>query len=73
MPIVPRGEEDRTPGEQYNEYTSKVAIKLGEIFPNQISPRRVDHAIRAFYRLRDALAAVIAGKGHNLPDMAAGP
>lgn len=44
MPIVPEGEKRRPPEEQYNEYTSRAAIKLGELFG--VSPRRIDHAIR---------------------------
>lgn len=43
-PIVPRGEENRPPEEQFGEYTSRVAIFLGGLF--KVSPRRIDHAIR---------------------------
>ena len=43
-PIVPRGELRGPPEEQYNEYTTRVAIKLGEWF--KVSPRRIDHAIK---------------------------
>jgi hypothetical protein len=43
-PIVPRGELDRPLEEQYNEYSTKAAVVLGDLF-NQ-SPRRIDHAIR---------------------------
>ncbi len=43
-PIVPPSEERRPADEQYNEYTSRLAIKLGEIF--NVSPRRLDHAIK---------------------------
>lgn len=47
-PIVPRGEIDLPPGEQRNEYTSWLAKTLGQAFPNHVSPRRVDAAIRQF-------------------------
>jgi hypothetical protein len=43
-PIVPQGELRRPAEEQFNEYTSKVSIKLGDWF--NVSPRRIDHAIR---------------------------
>jgi hypothetical protein len=43
-PIVPTGEARRPAGEQFNEYTSRVAIFLGQMF--DVSPRRIDHAIR---------------------------
>jgi hypothetical protein len=43
-PIVPQGELRLPPEEQFNEYTSKVSIKLGDWF--NVSPRRIDHAIR---------------------------
>ena len=46
-PIVPRAEQDLAPGEQFGPYTSGVAKFLGKQFPESISPRRVDHLVRA--------------------------
>lgn len=40
-PIVPMGESRRPVEEQFNEYTDRVSIKLGEIF--HLSPRRIQH------------------------------
>lgn len=48
-PIVPKSEVDLVPGAQVGPYTSKVARWLGEAFPNQVSPRRVDAAVRGFF------------------------
>lgn len=46
-PIVPQGEQMRPPEEQYGEYTSKLAVFLGDVF--EVSPRRIDHAIRGVF------------------------
>lgn len=48
-PIVPRGQIDLPPGEQKGEYSSKLATWLGQAFPETISPRRVDAAIRSYF------------------------
>lgn len=45
-PIVPRGEVDMLPGDQRSEYSSWLSKRLGNAFPNRVSPRRVDAAIR---------------------------
>lgn len=42
-PIVPRSVEQKPAEEQFNEYTSKAAILLGDIFEK--SPMRIDHII----------------------------
>lgn len=47
-PIVPRGELDMPPGEQRSERSSWLATALGDAFPDSVSPRRVDAAIRQF-------------------------
>lgn len=47
QPIVPRGQEDVPAPEQFNEYTSRVAIWLGEKF--NASPRRIEHAIQGIF------------------------
>lgn len=44
-PIVPRGEIDNVrPADQYNEFSSTIAINLGQIL--NVSPRRIDFTIR---------------------------
>lgn len=45
MPIVPQGELSRPAYQQAGEYTSRVAKFLGKLF--NVSPRRIDHGIRA--------------------------
>jgi hypothetical protein len=47
-PIVPKSELDLSPGAQVGPYTTKVAQLLGKAFPNTISPRRLDAAVRGF-------------------------
>ncbi len=67
-PIVPRGEEELRPAEQYGKYTSEAAKTIGKVF--NISPRRLDHAFRGIFggaggdvlRGYDALADFIGGK-----------
>lgn len=44
-PIVTQSEAERPAQEQYNEYTSRVAIDLGRIF--NVSPKRVDHVMNS--------------------------
>ena len=46
-PIVPRGQENLPPEEQFNEYTSRAAIAMGRLF--KVSPRRIDHGIRGLF------------------------
>jgi len=48
-PIVPRGQIDLMPGMQRGSYTSEIAAELGNIFPEQVSPRRFDAAMRAVF------------------------
>ena len=48
-PIVPRGELDLLAGSQRGIYTSEIGNELGNIFPNQVSPRRFDAAVRAVF------------------------
>jgi hypothetical protein len=47
-PIVPRGEVDLPPAMQVGPYTSKLAIGINRAFPD-ISPRRVDAALRGYF------------------------
>lgn len=46
-PIVPRGELDLQPGSQAGRYTSELGKALGRAFPETVSPRRFDAAVRA--------------------------
>lgn len=46
-PIVPRNQQDLPAGEQRAYFSSKLATALGDAFPNTVSPRRVDAAIRS--------------------------
>lgn len=48
-PIVPRGEIDLPPGQQRAYFSSILAKSLGDAFPNKISPRRVDAAVRGLF------------------------
>jgi len=45
-PIVPANEVDILPGDQRGEQTSRFAQILGDAFPKDVSPRRVDALIR---------------------------
>jgi len=47
--IVPEGQKNFAPGDQVGPYTSGLAKYLGQVFPGQVSPRRIDHAIRGFF------------------------
>ena len=62
-PIVPNNQLRLAPGEQQGPYTSKVAKWIGEAFPDSVSPRRVDFAMRQFAggALPDFLTAVGLG------------
>ena len=46
-PIVKKGLERKPAKEQYTEYTTKAAIYMGQLF--DISPDRIDHAIRGLF------------------------
>lgn len=47
MPIVGKKFEGKPADEQYDEYTSRAAILVGEV--TGLSPKRVDHVIRGFF------------------------
>jgi hypothetical protein len=47
-PIIPRSEMDLPPSEQVGPYTSKLAVGINKVFPN-VSPRRLDVAIRSYF------------------------
>lgn len=48
-PIVPRGELDLRPGDQRSAYSSWLAKSLGDVFPDKVSPRRFDAAVREVF------------------------
>jgi hypothetical protein len=48
-PIVPRGELDLRPGDQRSTYSSWLAKTLGDVFPDHVSPRRFDAAVREVF------------------------
>ncbi|MDH3570664.1 MAG: hypothetical protein OER89_10840 [Gemmatimonadota bacterium] len=60
-PIVPMGELRKPAAEQFNEYTSRVAIVLGRTF--NISPRRIDHAITGVFGYVAADLLAVLGLG----------
>lgn len=60
-PIVPQGELRRPAEQQFNEYTTRVAVKIGGLF--NVSPRRVDHAIRGIAAGVGADLASVLGRG----------
>lgn len=47
QPIVPRNQVELPPGEQFAPYTSELAKALGRAFPDTLSPRRIDAAVRS--------------------------
>jgi hypothetical protein len=46
-PIVPMSMERKPAEEQYDEYTSRLAIRLGDVF--DASPKRIDHALQGVF------------------------
>lgn len=46
-PIVPQAMEKKASEEQYDEYTTSLAVTLGDIF--NVSPKRIDHGIRGLF------------------------
>jgi hypothetical protein len=46
-PIETMSEQRKPPEERYNEYTSRAAIVLGEVFDQ--SPKRIDHALQGVF------------------------
>jgi len=64
-PIIPRNQEEIPPGEQKGPYTSGLAVYMGKLFPNKVSPRRVDHAIRGFFGgLGSDMVSMVSNKEH---------
>lgn len=62
-PIVPRSQQDMPAAEQFDHYTSRTAIKLGEIL--NVSPRRIDHLIRSMFGGVGGDVAGLAGRGSS--------
>ena len=47
-PIVPKFMEGMSPGQQFDEKTSSFAKKLGESYPEKISPKQVDYLVKSY-------------------------
>jgi len=47
-PIIPEYMKNMSPGQQYDEKTSSLAKKLGEISPDKISPKKVDYLVKNY-------------------------
>ena len=47
-PIVPKYMENMSPGQQYDEKTSSFAKKLGELYPEKVSPKQVDYLVKSY-------------------------
>jgi hypothetical protein len=65
-PIVPRSEIDLPPNMQVGPYTSRLSKAIGHAFP-QVSPRRVDAAIRGYFGgvAPDVMTALGLGASHQ--------
>lgn len=46
-PIVPEGEKNLPPAEQYGPYTAGMAVGIGQAI--NVSPRRIEHIMRSFF------------------------
>lgn len=64
-PIVPAGEERLPAPEQHSPHTTRVSIALGEMF--DISPRRIDHAIRGVFGGTGIDFVALLGRGKTDP------
>jgi len=62
-PIMPLREQHRPAAEQFGPYTSRVAIKLGEVF--DVSPRMVDHAVRGYFGGVGSDLVGLLGRGNS--------
>jgi hypothetical protein len=69
-PIVPRNQVDLPPGDQRGPYTTKLAQWIGDAFPNTMSPRRVDAAVRGYFggAVPDLVEALGLGSTGNARD-----
>lgn len=66
MPIVPLGIEKRPAEEQFDEYTTRTSIFLGDMF--NVSPKRIDHAIRGLLGPVSMDILNVLGLGQQRPD-----
>lgn len=48
-PIVPKSQQDLPPGDQFAPYTSELSRALGRAFPETISPRKIDAAVKGVF------------------------
>lgn len=60
-PVVPRGDEEKPVAEQFNEHTTSAAITIGRVL--NMSPRRIDHAVRGLFGGLPTDVAGLAGVG----------
>jgi hypothetical protein len=69
-PIVPRNQVDLPPGDQRGPYTTKLAQWIGDAFPNTLSPRRIDAAVRGYFggAVPDLVEALGLGSTGNARD-----
>jgi hypothetical protein len=61
LPIVPQGEQNRLPEQQFGKESSKVAVLLGQQF--HISPRKIDFAIQDYTAGTGELGKWMLGMG----------
>jgi len=47
-PVVPEYMKNMSPGQQYDEKTSSFAKKLGESYPEKVSPKQVDYLVKSY-------------------------
>ncbi|MDR2512783.1 MAG: hypothetical protein LBD01_03170 [Puniceicoccales bacterium] len=69
-PIVPRGEQDMSPEEQYSFGTNKLSILIGRILGE--SPRRIDHAISGTFGGVGRDLSNLSGRGDSYVGSAPG-
>ena len=62
-PIVSRGLIKRPAEEQFDEFTSRLSIKLGDVF--NVSPKRVDHGIRSIFGTLSGDILELTGLGES--------
>jgi hypothetical protein len=65
-PIVPGYMKNLSPGLQYDEKTSSAAKKLGEMFPEKVSPKKVDSLARSYLGVVAQLGIPALSEGSTL-------
>jgi hypothetical protein len=64
--VVPRYMQGLSPGLQYDEKTSSAARKLGEMFPERVSPKKVDYLARSYLGVVAQLGIPALSEGSTL-------